>query len=69
MPEFKQHGGARRGAGRNPLPESEKRVAVAVKLTGEERLKLYKMRLRLGLSTSQSVGLLLALFDAQELND
>jgi hypothetical protein len=69
MPEIKQHGGARRGAGRNPLPESEKRQAVAVKLTGEERLKLYKMKLRLGLSTSECVGLLLSLFDAQELHD
>ncbi len=57
-------GGKRKGTGRNPLPPSMKRRDAHIKLTGDERVRLLRVRRRLGLSGSEAVGLLLGLYDA-----
>lgn len=69
MPTIKQRGGARRGAGRNPLPAEERRLSAGIKLNARERVLLFRTKQRLGLSGSECVGILLSLFDAKELHD
>ena len=44
MAEVKQRGGARKGAGRKPQPDSEKRVAVTLSVSPETRILMNALK-------------------------
>jgi hypothetical protein len=52
------HGGARRGSGRPPLPESQRRVAVTVRVLPETRDKLAALAAAADLSQADIVDAL-----------